>query len=288
MNVQPTLDPDRLARRREHLMLEIQSLPQEITAPASVRTARPGRRMPRRFAMAGGAVVGLTCAAITLSVAFESSPGLGTPAFAVSALPQGNVSITVVNTAASAKQMTDQLHAKGVNVAIETMPASRQLVGTWVGQSYSSAVPESLWRSINAQTHGYTKTLDIPASFPGAITLYVGRAPKAGEGVQVGGIRNALAPGGALACRVSPGSTPDAARRALVSAGYTVTWAYQSRSAAVGAPPAGTRVTDAYVSDDDPHAVTLLVADPHSPTYSALVWSGFAPSQRTAGTATAC
>jgi hypothetical protein len=233
------------------------------------------------------ALGGLTAAAVIALSVVNGSTSLGTPAFAVTELPQGEVAITVVSTAATATQMTAQLHAEGVNVTIETMPASPQLVGTWVAQSYSGGVPLSVSQSIDEQTHGYVATLELPTQSAGAITLYVGRTPDAGEQVQVGGVRNALAPGGLLACLQLSGSQPATASQVLSSAGYSIRWAYGNRLNPVAAPPAGTTVTDAYVSDQQTgetgqRDVTVLVADPDASSYRALLESGFPLTQQSA------
>jgi len=289
-----TLAPDRLARLRSHLMTEI------ATAPTSERAA-PSRRWTPRRALAGVAALAVIAVAAFVGVSVTGGPaGLGPAAFAVTQLPGGTVAIHVVDDEATAAQMTRQLHAQGLNITIESVPTTPQLVGTWVWSSGSADAPRSLLDSIADQTHGYVATIEVPATFPGSITLGVGRATRPGETPQVAGARNALAPGGLLFCDRLSGADPSVAARTLAAAGYTVHWADGVVSRPVDAPPAGARVTQAFVFDfdpknverpiADPHDVTVVVAQPSQSRYLPELWTGFSLSQRDAGTAdyTAC
>ncbi|HWL34909.1 MAG TPA: hypothetical protein VNQ77_01825 [Frankiaceae bacterium] len=91
------------------------------------------------------------------------------------------------------------------------------------------------------------------------------------------GRRNALAPGGLLHCSRLSDAAPDAARKRLTADGYAVTWAGGS------APPRGSRVTLAYVSDTAPRTVELTAVTPVDARYAAQSWLGFTPSARAAG-----
>src|SRR4051812_46370088 len=112
-----SLSPDRLARLRGHVMTEIS------TAPAPLATPPPAHRRwaPRRVGVALGAVAAATTAVLVALTVTAGPGGLGPTAFAVAHLPGDIVAIKVVNTRASADQMTRQLKAQGVNASIETM-----------------------------------------------------------------------------------------------------------------------------------------------------------------------
>ena len=285
-----SLSPDRLARLRGHLMTEISTAP----APQVQSGAAPRRWTPRRLGMGLVAVAAAT-AAVFVGLTVTTGPGgLGPTAFAVSHLSGDMVAIKVVNTKASADQMTRQLHGQGVNVSIQTVPTTPQLVGTWVMASFTGDVPASLSESVAQQTHGYVATLEVPAVFAGDLTLYVGRAMRPGETPQVGGARNALAPDGLLFCDRLSGAKPAAAQEKLEAQGYTVHWADGTRglyTQEISAPPAGSRVSAAFIFDFDrkdvsrpitnPHDVTVTVTDPNDRRYLPQLWLGFAPSQQT-------
>jgi hypothetical protein len=153
------LRPDRRAHLREHLM-------SEITTPAAERPpiAQPARRfIPRRQLRVACTVAVAVTVATFVGLSTTGGPdGLGPTAFAVTQLPGG----TVVNSTASAKQMTAQLHKHGLNITITAVPSTPQLVGTWVYASFTAAVPSTLASSIAAQEHGYVSTIDISASLP--------------------------------------------------------------------------------------------------------------------------
>jgi hypothetical protein len=285
-----SLSPDRLARLREHVMTEISTAP----APQALKPTPRGRWTPRRL---GTAVAGMAAAtaAIVIGLTVATGPGgLGPTAFAVSHLPGDTVAIKVVDTAASAEQMTRQLQAQGVNVRIDAITANPQLVGTWNGAGFTSDVPASIVHSIMEQEHGYVSTIEIPAVFPGTIGLSVGVPTPAGETPGVVGARNALAPGGQLFCERLSGVQPAVAERELAAQGYTVHWAdgthglYQDE---IPDPPPGSRVSSAVIFDFDPqdvsrpipnpHDVTLTVIDPHDRRYLPQLWLGFAPFQQT-------
>jgi hypothetical protein len=210
-------------------------------------------------------------------VAVSSGSGPGGTAFAMEQVAGGRVAVRVVDSDVSAKAMTAQLRAAGLDVRVETMAASPQLVGTWLYVSSDGTVPDALHRSVSDQTRGYTATVELPASIPGGMVLGVGRAPRPGEAVAVSGRRNALAPGGLLHCTRLSGAAPETARARLAAAGYAVTWAG-------GAVPArGSRVTLAYVSDTAPKTVEVTALPPSDARYAAQSWLGFAPSARAVG-----
>lgn len=292
MNPGLSLPPDRLARLREHLMTEISTAP----APLAPAPSPPSRRRwtPARLGVAVAGVAAAT-GAVFVGLAVTAGPGgLGPTAFAVSHLPGDTVAIKVVDTAASADQMTRQLRAQGVHVTIQTITANPQLVGKWNGASFTADVPASLVHSVEQQEHGYVATIELPAIFPGEIGLTVGVPTPADETPGVVGVRNALAPGGPLFCDRLSGAQPAAAEQTLTAQGYTVHWADGTRglyTTEISTPPAGSRVSTATIFDFDrqdptrpipnPRDVTVTVIDPHDERYLPQLWLGFALSQQT-------
>jgi hypothetical protein len=203
--------------------------------------------------------------------------------------------------------MTRQLQAKGLNIKIATMAASPALVGTWVGVGSDGTLPMSVADKVNLD--GYGATLEVPASFRGLLILSVGVPPKPGEPINVAGLRNALAPGGPLACHGLSGAKPEDAEKTLTSLGYTIDyWTTRlptfragvtpEQDGVIAVPPPGTRVTQVWVHDwigtrwdnVDPtreHNVVVQVQAPSAATYSYTIWQGFASSLRTGDPATA-
>lgn len=266
------------------------------TAPAPTATAPISNRRatPRRIGLAATAVAAATATAFVGLTVTSGPGGLGPKAFAVSHLPGDTIAIKVVNTEASAAQMTRQLRDQGVNVTVDTVTTTPQLVGTWISAGFSADVPESLSQSIASQMHGYVATIELPAVFPGTINLDVGRPTPAGEEPTVAGMRNALAPGGRLFCDRLSGVRPSIAEQRLTAQGYTVHWVDGTRSLysqTVSAPPAGTRVSAAFIFDFDRTDLTKAIADPRDVNVTVIspqdrrflpqLWLGFAPSQQT-------
>ena len=287
MNREPTLSNDRLNRRREHLMREItlEQTPAAISPTATIRAVRPGRRRGLVGAFAGVAVA----AAVVVAVTLPGSSG-GPAAFDVQRISNDTVSIRIVNTAVDAKEMTRQLHRQGLNIFIDTMPASPQLVGFWLTSSFSGDVPESVASALMAQrSPGYTATVELPVSFRGEIRLGIGRATRPGEEVQVGGMPNALAPGGRLACLHASGGDPQTVRTAVEALGYTVQWdsGQVAKLEPIPAPLAGQRVVIAIIDDATPAVVRLFVAAPGTRRYR-MIRFGYSPQQWSAPPTAAC
>jgi hypothetical protein len=289
------LAPGRLAARREHLMSEITASHDTAAAPVAVDSR--GSRWPiKRLVVAAAAVAVIAAGALTALSVTGGPTGDGATAFAVARLPHGRVSIRVVSTAASAKQMTDQLHAKGLAISVQTVPATRQMVGTWVAISSSEDFPQSLTQDLVKQAFGHSVTLDVPAHFTGSLQLTLAVAAEAGQDPEVSGLRNALAPGGVLACSALPGTRPNHAAAVLRRRGYTVLGFTTSAGQPLPAnqylteAPAGTRVTGAFIEDMSPtdffrvvpgteRNVAIQIASPTDPTYQQRLRAGFAPSQ---------
>jgi hypothetical protein len=279
------LASDRLARRREHLMTEITEL---ASSPLSPNPAEPRRTLSvARWSAVAAAVAALVVGIGVVASSTGGPTGHGPAAFAIEALPSGGVSIRVVNTRVAADDMTAQLRAVGLNIDIDTAPASPQLVGRWLVVTASEDVPGRVADEVAAQTLGSTATLEVRKRFPGELTLTVGRSPEPGEDVQVAGTPNALAPGGLLYCQRLAGQAPATADAALTAAGYTVTWAGRGRRPLVTAP-SGSRVAQAYIYDtkalapagvsSDGKTVQVVVWDPTDPQYEQILWAGWPQS----------
>ena len=227
-------------------------------------------------------VATLAAAASIIAVALVSGAGgTASPAFAVDRIADGTLAVRIVNSAASAKTMTKQLRDAGLDVSVTPMPVSRQLVGTWLAESFSADVPAALRQQVTAQTTGYVSTVQLPATFPGTITLYIGRAAEAGEQIWSDGRRNALAPGGLLACLNAPHETPERVASAAEQYGYSVTWADGDGLdlKTISAPRDVQQVVNAFVDEATPTEVQLVVASPGSTRFSGRAELGFAPVQ---------
>jgi hypothetical protein len=210
---EPSLSADRLVRRREHLMREI-TLAQARPASSSV-PARPVRSWQgwRGRALVGAVTTTCAVVAVTLVVTLSGPAGNAPAAFAFQRVSQTTVAVRIVDSTVDAGEMTAQLHKQGINVTVDAVPVSPQVVGTWVSVSFSADVPASVRDAVREQVpNGYTATVDLPTSFKGAIRFGVGRDTESGEDPQVVAQRNALAPGPSWvpAChrRRSAGSGP--------------------------------------------------------------------------------
>jgi hypothetical protein len=294
---EPTLSDDRLQRRRDHLMKEINLMQVEDrrTAEGGVRGQMPGRlglRAPRRrwgrYSLPGGVLVA-GAAAVALVAALGSPGRFGAGQVAAGGLrieriSQQTVAVQIVDTRAAGEAMTRQLHEQGLNITIETVPASPQLVGTWLMTAFSADVPPAVAKEINTQVPGgYAATVEVPATFTGEITLSAGRAPDRGEQPMVIGKVNALAPGGRLGCLHASGGAAQDVELAVEGYGYTVTWADgdDRDTAAVAAPPTDARVVSAFIDDARPTVAQLVVARPGSARYDARAQIGYSPHQWT-------
>lgn len=216
-------------------------------------------------------------------------------------LPAGAmVAIQPVTTAAAAQRLTQRLNSAGVHVRVTTQPATPALVGTWISEGATPAVPPALVKSVAQQAEGYSSVIRIPAHFKGQITLEVGVPPRPGQKIEVAGLRNALAPGMPLGCRSLSGAAPADAIRVFSELGYTVD-AWSTRDSATSGVLTATqimgdshlRVAQVFVHDwsgtdltavragQQRHLIVKLVDD-RSPSYLTQLWTGFAPALRTA------
>jgi hypothetical protein len=260
---------------------------ERLTAPA-VGSALP-KRLPVRWtlACAAAAVVPIAVAALVLG---GGPASLSSPAFAVSPQPSGDVSIKVIRTSASAAEMTRELRAQGLNISINTVTATPQLVGRWVGGGASGDGSPELGDRLRNQVFGQVTEIILPRSFVGQLTLDVAVPAAAGTEPNVVGTPNALAPGGLLFCRNLSGSEPSRVEASLTNAGYKVRWAATQYGATVPSVPRGDRVTAAFIFDYDVHdpshtivnpsEVTVTVTSPDAADYAARLAQGF-PSGET-------
>jgi hypothetical protein len=290
---EPTLSDDRLRQRRDHLMSEIDLL--QASEPAasqgeatrgSARGWSPGGRWSRyglRYGLPGGVLIAGAVVGLVLAMSPATAPGgpATSTALRIERVSQATVAVRIVDNRASAEAMTRQLHAQGLNVTVDTLAASPQLVGVWVGAGYSAQVPRPVAETIDSQLSGYTATVELPASFSGEITLSAGRAPGAGEQPTVIGQVNALSPGGRLGCLQASQGQPQQVRRQVEAYGYTVTWADgdDPDTAALSAPRPGQRVVTGYIDDAVPAVVRLVTAVPGSTRYEARSRLGYSPGQ---------
>lgn len=260
-----------------------------LTAAERTPTAVPaevssGRSRRRRSLLAGLTLLGTATAAAVAAVALSLSgpAGTGHAAFAIQRVSGTTVSVHIVSTAAEAGEMTAQLQEKGLDVTVDTIPASPQLVGTWLTASFSEDVPEPVVERVLAQVpNGYTTTVELPVTFDGEIRLGVGRAPAAGEELQVLGMRNALAPGARLGCLHATGGEPARVQQAAEQLGYTVTWADGDTPELITVPGAGAgrRTAAAFIDDARPGEVRLVAATPGSRRYDGRSRMGYSPAQ---------
>jgi hypothetical protein len=264
MSTEPTLTDDRRDRRREHLMREITlTRPIPSSAPAAASGSRGEGWTTWRRSLAGG-LAAATAAVAVLAVAMSGSPP-APAAFAFEPISSETVAVRIINTTVDAAAMTAQLHEQGLNASIEALPASPQLVGTWLTYSLSAGFSPSVDAAIRAQfVNGYLSSILLPTRFQGRVSFGIGVPPAPGQKIQVLGIPNALAPGGRLGCLHATGGDPGTVRAAAQSWGYTVSWAegYLGDLTPVQLPSAGQRVIAARIDDRTPDQVQLVVAAP--------------------------
>jgi hypothetical protein len=270
MNREPTLSDDRLNRGRERLMLEIAR--QQVV---------PLKR--RRRGLVAGLAGAAVAAALVVAVSVPRSSDDGPAGLRIERISNDTVAVRVVDTTVEARTMSRELQRQGLDVTIDMLPASPQLVGVWLTESFSGDVPEALAQSVIAQVQGYSDTVELPTSFRGEIRFGVGRAPRPGEEVQVSGTgRNALAPGAWLACLHGSGGHPQAVRAGAEALGYTVEWADGDRTATpqlINAPLPGQLVAVATIDDATPSVVRLVLGTPGARRYDYRVRTGYSSRQ---------
>ncbi len=299
MTPDPRLPPDRVLLRLEHLMTEITTHPDTTArtdtpatpATAATATGEPvvvamhpqarHQRAPGLLALRRRSVVLVGTAAAVLiaagvgAVGLAGSPGLGTPAFAVTP-DRGDVVIRIVDTTADAEQMTAQLAAEGLDIQVQTMTANPQVVGSWVGVSAEDTTDETVVADVIEQALGYPEDVRVPADVTG-LTLVVGVPAELGDEPAVIGLRNAFAPGQPLACSPARGATLEEATAILEQQGL------QPRTVAIGSlrpvqAEASDIVTIAYQADDAPDEVMLVTNAPDAPNLQGQLEYGFSPA----------
>jgi hypothetical protein len=276
------ITPARLRSRREHFMQEIE------------RSQSQSRR--RHWAVASGVTAVAVVVATTVGLNLTGGPhGSGAAAFAVERQPaSGAVTVKIVDSDVAAKQATKQLRAAGYSVTVETIPASPQLVGTWLSASTSN---NQATTELSQQINQISDTIVIPANVVAAgVSLTFGRPTRHGEAAAAVGVVNALSPRGKLFCQQLTGATPEKASQALSAAGYTVHFshlndplvAHQSYALHMlgysNAVPTGGRVVSAVWDDPrlpfaKPRDVFLKVLQPTNAHYKAALWSGYPTAQ---------
>lgn len=260
--------------------------PPEIKPEAATSTSVGVPVEGRRRILAAAALVAVLAGASFVALSTLGGPeGHGAAAFAIDTVRPGTFMVRVVNSQTSAENMTEQLRAAGLNIVVETAPASPQLVGRWLALDASQGVSAKLRDDIADQALTSTTTLRVPAGFSGNMTLTVGRKPQRGEDIVVVGTPNALAPGGTLFCSQLLGLPAAAARHALTAQGYAVRWATGGARRPLSQPAATDRVVQAFIYDSeavaptgfpiDGSTVQVVLADPLDASYDTLRWSGF-------------
>lgn len=247
--------------------------------PGAARRA-PGRR--HLWVAIPGALVAATTAAV-LAVTILGGPHgrTGLDAFAMQNISANTISVTIVNAQVAAQEMTDQFHERGLNITVESVPVSPQLVGTWVGSASDGHVPEAIAQNVADQMSGYSSTIELPASFTGELTLSTGRAAAPGQDPMITASPNALAPTGRLACLHATGSTPATFQHQVEDLGYTVTWANgdDKETPPIEGPQPGQKVVEAHIQDATPTTVQVTVATPTSNSYETRARRGYSPQQ---------
>ena len=283
-NDEPALSVDRLNRRREHLMREI-TMTQHANpsrAPASPERQHPRRADWTRRGLVGGLVSAVAVSAVAVTISLSGPGGASAQAFSFERISSGKVAVHIVDTTVEADAMTEQLHEQGLNVTVDTYPASPQYVGTWLSVSFSDDVPDALQDAVIAQVpNGYTATVDLPTSFTGDIRFGIGRATKTGELPQVFGQRNALAPGARLGCLDATGGVPQDVQKKVEALGYTVSWSDGDPLdlVAVSQPTSAQRVVGAFIDDRTPKLVNLVAATPGTRRYEGRSRLGYNQTQ---------
>jgi len=276
----PSLPPERVMMRLEHLMSEISrpsheqdGVPEGTWGERSVTSIRSPHR---RFAVIAGVAASVLVGTAVGSIAIAGSPGLGSPAFAVT--PAGEDSrINILDTSAAAEQMTRQLSAKGLDVTVRTAAVNEQLVGTWVSVGSDGTTSEAVLSDLTEQALGYSDDIVVPRGADGLV-LTVGVAPEAGEEPSVIGLRNGFAPGGPLECSPARGAQLDDATALLVDKGFsvrTVDFATLDPTAVAGSAI----VTSVFHTDDAPDQLMVVALDPTDPRLDAQMNHGFSPHQ---------
>lgn len=278
------ITPDRLASRRDHLMTEITRAPETLP----LRASQPRRRL--RLAVAGLTVAVLTAGVSVWASTGGGPTGHGPAAFAIEKLPTGPLEIRIVDTTASAKQMTDQLHADGFDITVTTMPSNAQVAGEWLTFSSSGGDPADdtlVEEQMSAEPH----VIEIPpALLRHRLDFGIARLAGPGETVEVAGLRNALRPAGPLFCLRLADTDPTSAAKTLSAAGYRVHFDARLGNfrTATTTPPAG-RVVQAYLWDPimgipgTTHDVYLTVRDPQSADYASFLWLGWPKAMQDSG-----
>ncbi len=270
-------------------------VPDKPQRPAWTR----GRRV---LALAGAGVV--AAGALTATSMVTGPDGHPATALALDHLPGDRIAIRVVDTQASAQEMTRELRAAGLHLRVSTEAATPQLVGRWIAASgYTSDDPVERKAELEITSQmgsGSGSTATIVVTWPGPsheVGLWVGRAPRGGEAIQAsGGTVNAASPGGLVYCEQLSGTDPALAEQRLHAHGYGVIWrddrqqsTHTQRVAVLTStsPPAGL-VTRVVIPEIDPQGkpgdvAEVYVAPADDPGYTARVWDGYGLTARITG-----
>lgn len=249
--------------------------------PAGGDPGTPVAARGPRSRMLWAGMIGTVVAAGTLALALpvRGLVGGGT-AFEIRRLPGDTVTVRIVDPGVPASEMTEQLRRAGLDISVSTLPASPQLVGTWLPDGFFTQLPTGTVEPVVDQLEGYVRTLEIPATVRGPMRLAVAVAPRGSQEAQALGRRNVLAPGGLLACRGLSGAVPETAAEQLRALGYTPIFVGGTKldSPALDRVPSGSRVVAGYVEEITPTLVRLVLDEPGSKRYRSRIGLGFPPS----------
>ena len=189
---------------------------EEDDRPAAPPTSAPfGRAFRRTVEMAAAAilVLGIVVAALLLR---DPTPA----AASVEITVEGNdLVVRLTDLETRPEQIVSAAAKAGLDVRVETVPVGPSQVGRFIGADASS-LPADL--SITEGSHLAFTGFRIPRDWTGTLSLKLGRPARDGEAWV--GAADALAPGGAAACRPVLGATVAEAADELGDLGLDVRW----------------------------------------------------------------
>jgi hypothetical protein len=254
----------------------LEAVSEGAAAPHQWRRRRsPRRKLARAGAVALAAVVAAVVAANTLAVGADT------------------VQVRAADAVRDPAAVEQQLRAQGIDATIVVVPVPADVDGTWWALSFApraqvspedwsrllAQVGEGVDPGLPPQTYDdiidagrnvyHHQVLEIPKGVDGPMTLFAGRAPRAGE--SLAGLGGQLSPVGAFYCLGLARMEPSAAAAALSGLGYGVQLYYDPQPFApvgvdpgdgyVGSPPAGSEVADVWFATPTDVVVELVPAD---------------------------
>ncbi len=190
--------------------------PDEPPAISHHPTPRPVGRAVRRMVELAAAVVVVLAVVVAALLLRDPTPA----AASVDITIDGNdLVVRLTDLETRPEQIVSAAKKAGLDVRVETVPVGPSQVGRFIGATATSLPPEL--RRTDGSTLAFTG-FRIPRDWSGTLSLSLGRPARDGE--EWVGVADALAPGGAAACRELLGATVDDAAAALDELGLTVRW----------------------------------------------------------------